>query len=153
MADGDATAGTRKKEPRWVKRFLAVFEDSGIVAEAAKAAGISRSQVYRHKADDEDFAARWAEVEEWATEELEQVAYRRATEGSDTLAIFLLKARRPNVYRETVGVQHGGSVTVTNEQGVNDALDAALGEVDRLASQLADVAANGSPAAAGPTTR
>jgi hypothetical protein len=140
--------GTRKKR-RWEDRFFEVFEDSGLVVEAAKAAGISRTQVYRTKAEDEDFAARWAEVEEWSTEQLEQIAYKRAADGDTTLVIFLLKARRPDVYRESQYVQHGGTVTHTHEQGVNDALDAALGEVDRLASQLADVASNGSPAAAG----
>lgn len=139
---------TRKKDA-WHDRFLKVFEDSGIVTEAAKAAGVSKATVYRHRAEDEDFAARWAEVEEWSTEELEQVAYKRARDGDTTLVIFLLKARRPEVYRESQYVEHGGTVTHSHEQGINDALDSALGEVDRLASQLADVAGNGSSAAAG----
>ena len=39
---------------------------------------------------------------------LEAEAYRRAMAGSDRLMAFLLKARRPQVYRERVDVRHGG---------------------------------------------
>ena len=59
---------------------------------------------------DDQFALAWADVEEASTEELERVAVRRACEGSDVLLIFLLKARRPEKYRDNVHVQHSGHV-------------------------------------------
>lgn len=59
------------------------------------AAGISKSHAYELRQRDEDFALRWADAIEEGTERLEEEARRRAMDGSDTLLIFLLKARRP----------------------------------------------------------
>jgi hypothetical protein len=106
--------------------FLAEFEASHLVTAAAKAADVQRSTVYEWRAGDEAFAREWAEVEERSIELLELEAYRRAHDGvekpvfqggeevgvvqeySDTLLIFLLKARRPGVYREHYHHEHTG---------------------------------------------
>ena len=80
-----------------------------MVAEACKAAGIGRRTAYDERQRDEQFALAWADVLEEATEELEQVAVRRAREGSDTLLIFLLKAHRPAKFRETIRQEHTGA--------------------------------------------
>lgn len=111
----------------WADAFFAAFEDSGLVTEACRRAGVGRSTVYDRRHNDEQFAERWADLEEEVTERMEVEAKRRAVEGverrsydkdgnlireeqvySDTLLIFLLKARRPNTYREHVKVQHTG---------------------------------------------
>src|SRR6202046_5839068 len=47
-----------------------------------------------------DFAGAWDEAIECGTERLEDEAIRRALESSDTMLIFMLKARKPAVYRE-----------------------------------------------------
>ena len=47
-----------------------------------------------------ELAIRYRESEEESTNGLEQEAYRRAVDGSDLLMIFLLKARKPDMYRE-----------------------------------------------------
>lgn len=91
-----ATDPTPKKK----ERFLAAFGETHLVSEAAKRAGVDRTTAYRWRQQDETFALAWADVEERSTEELEQVAVKRATTGSDVLLIFLLKARKPEVYRE-----------------------------------------------------
>lgn len=137
MSAPDATP----KRPEWADKFLKHFRELGMVTPAAKKTGVERSTVYRLRDRDETFAAEWAKVEEWATEELEQVAYKRAVDGSDTLAIFLLKARRPSVYRESVNVKHGGKVgvQVEVEEGVNEAIDGLLAENDRLTERLAEL--------------
>jgi hypothetical protein len=57
---------------------------------------------------DAKFAREWAEIEEASTEQLERIAVRRASEGSDVLLIFLLKARRPEVYRDHHRVEQTG---------------------------------------------
>jgi hypothetical protein len=57
---------------------------------------------------DAKFAREWAEIEEASTEQLERIAVRRASEGSDVLLIFLLKARRPEVHRDHHRVEHTG---------------------------------------------
>lgn len=81
-----------------------------MVSEACRAAGVGRTTVYERRQADEDFALAWADVEERSTELLEQIAVRRAAQGSDVLLIFLLKSRRPDRYRENVKVEHGGQV-------------------------------------------
>lgn len=93
------TRGTPKSaEDR--DRFLEAFAQLGTVVAACAATNIGRRTVYTWRDDDPDFAARWREAEEDATQNLEAEAVRRATSGSDVLLIFLLKARRPAVYRE-----------------------------------------------------
>jgi Bacteriophage Sf6, terminase small subunit-like len=121
------------------EKFIGAFCELGNVKAACKRAGITRRKtVYDWREDDADFATAWAEAEMVATETLEAEAWRRATRGvrnttgvyfrgeeiarhvkveySDTLLIFLLKARAPEKYRETVRQEHtgpqGGSIEV-----------------------------------------
>jgi len=54
------------------------------------------------------FAAEVAAAKEAGTEFLEDVARKRAVESSDTLLIFLLKARKPEMYRDTQRLEHTG---------------------------------------------
>jgi hypothetical protein len=95
---------TPKKGADWRPVFLSIFRQTGIVALGCRAAGISRTQAYRERQQNPRFAGDWADAEEDATEVLEAEARRRAMSTSDTLLIFLLKARRPSVYRETIRV-------------------------------------------------
>ena len=85
---------------------------------AAIAAGYSLSAVRAFRKDDEEFDKRWKEADDIAVERMEAEADRRAVDGtdkpvfyqgercgevreySDSLLIFRLKARRPEVYRE-----------------------------------------------------
>lgn len=78
------------------------------ITAAAKAAGICRRTAYSWRESDKTFAEAWDDALEIGTEKLETEATRRALEGSDTLLIFLLKARRPKVYRERVSTEVTG---------------------------------------------
>lgn len=109
----------------WTEVFLAAFEETHLVTESAKRAGIHRDTAYDRRAKDPEFGRRWSDAEERSTELLEREAYRRAAVGtekpvyykgkridlvreySDVLLIFLLKARRPQTYRERV--EHTGA--------------------------------------------
>lgn len=120
---------THKENADWKPSWLAAFETTGMVMAACKQVGVGRSTVYEARQRDEDFACAWADVEEATTERMEREAYRRSTEGvpreiyhrgevvgeelqfSDTLLIFMLKARRPERYRDNVKVEHTGTVT------------------------------------------
>jgi hypothetical protein len=104
------------------------------VAAAAKATAIGRRTHYDWLEHDPEYAARFKDVDADVTEALETEARRRAQFGveepvyyqgqrvdtirrfSDTLLIFLLKARRPEVYRErfdhTLAAPGGGPVVV-----------------------------------------
>lgn len=98
--------------------FLDAFERTATIDGAARAIGIARQTHYQWMAKDPDYAIAYARADEVATERLEQEARRRAMIGteepvfhrgkvcghvrkySDVLLIFLLKARRPETYRE-----------------------------------------------------
>jgi hypothetical protein len=66
---------------------------------------------------DEAFGMAVADAIEEGTDRLEDEAKRRAMKQSDTLIIFLLKARRPDKYKDRVEQQHtgkdGGPIVIT----------------------------------------
>jgi len=104
--------------------FLADYASWGNITSACKAAGIVRNTFYNWTEHDEAFAAQVKVADAAATERLEREAWRRATEGSpytrtsyyrgepvgtdhkieysDQLLMLLLRARRPDMYREKV---------------------------------------------------
>ena len=91
---------------------------ASLVTQAAKQAGVGRRTHYDWLKADPSYQAQFEDLEEAVTETLEQEARRRGSEGtlkpvfyqgkgcgeireySDTLLIFMLKARRPETYRE-----------------------------------------------------
>ena len=102
----------------WEKAFLAQLRLTGVVTQACDAAQIARHAVYDRRQNDPDFAKAWDEAREMAADRLEQEAVRRAVDGinkpvfyqgeivgfekeySDTLLVLLLKAAKPDKYRE-----------------------------------------------------
>lgn len=108
-----------KKRREWKPAFLKAFAETGMVAAACRKAKVSRSYVYEARQADEHFAQIWDDIEHATTDEMEREAYRRGVQGveepvfqgkelvghvrkfSDTLLIFMLKARKPEKYRET----------------------------------------------------
>jgi hypothetical protein len=81
--------------------FIETLRSTGNVRAACDAVGISRQTAYYWRSNDAEFAAAWAQAIEDATDHLEEVARQRALETSDTLMIFLLKAHRPDKFRDT----------------------------------------------------
>ena len=98
--------------------FLQKLRETCNVTKAAMAAGITSGTAYRHRRDDQLFADRWEEALAEGVDLLEHEAHRRAFRGidepvfyqgsrcgevrkySDSLTMFLLKAHRPDKYRE-----------------------------------------------------
>jgi hypothetical protein len=127
--------------PTTREKFLAKLRTGHTVSAAAKAAKVSRSAAYKHREADEVFAGAWDAAIEEGTEILEEEAIRRATRGvkrekgiyhnglrigtdvetrySDTLLIFLLKGRKPDVYRENTTVKHEGQIGI-DDGGLSD---------------------------------
>lgn len=101
------TDATKKRAPKkpidtsWHPRFIRSLECGANVRMACKDAGVTSDTAYTHRQRFPDFARQWAEAMDLGIAELESVARRRAIESSDVLMIFLLKAHRPEVYRET----------------------------------------------------
>ncbi len=104
----------RKSTPKkrhageWRPLFLADLAKNGNVWAACRAAGIDRKTAYNHRDQSPEFAAAWDVALQDAIDILEAVAAERARKSSDTLLIFLLKAHRPDKYRETVRNEHSG---------------------------------------------
>lgn len=136
---------THRQVQRLKAKFLEHFAVYGNITQGAQHAGIDRTTVYRWQEHDDDFAAAFREAEIQATETLEAEARRRAVEGvvsetpiysrkgellntiietkySDTLLIFLLKARAPEKYRERFDVTTAGQPMIKQ-------VDADLGAV------------------------
>lgn len=121
--------------------FLKAYSESGNVSRAAKIAGIHRSLHYNTWMKDVDYAKAFEDARDQAIEVLEAEVRRRGLEGnikykfkrdgtplkhphtgepyyelehSDNLLMFLLKALKPNTYRERV--EHtgpdGGPITI-----------------------------------------
>ena len=98
--------------------FLESLEEDGNVSKAAKLIGIRRQYAYELKQKDSNFSQEWDEAVNIVLDNLESEIYGRATKGvkssifyqgvecgtkteySDTLAMFILKSRRPEIYGE-----------------------------------------------------
>lgn len=107
---GGGSLGTRKRTPKKDAQylFIAALGETPNVSRACVLAGIGRRTAYEWREEDPAFAAMWDDALEAACDELEAVARARAVESSDTLLIFLLKAHRPEKYRETTKHEHSG---------------------------------------------
>jgi hypothetical protein len=104
----------------WTDAFLAHLAETGILSDAAAAAGVNRTTVFRRRQDDAEFAKQVEEAIDMAADKLEAEARRRALEGveepvyqggqlvgtktvySDSLLALLLKGRRKKVFAERV---------------------------------------------------
>jgi len=96
----------RKHKPDpWRKVFIETLRNTGNVRVSAAAANVTRKAAYKTRDVFPEFAAEWEEAVEEAIEHLEDVARQRAEESSDTLLIFLLKAHRPEKYREVLNIK------------------------------------------------
>src|SRR3989442_5494058 len=98
--------------------FLEAYAKIGTVVHAAQHVGLPRRTHYKWLQKDRTYAAQFAEAEEEAVQHLEREARRRAMVGveepvyykgevcgtvrkySDVLLMFLLKSKRPALYRD-----------------------------------------------------
>lgn len=94
----DVTDETPKKD--WEKKFLDQLRKIPNVFAACRKAGINRMTAYRWRNECPRFAGEWEAALEDAVELLEEDCWKRAQTVSDTMAIFMLKAHRPEKYRE-----------------------------------------------------
>ncbi|HEX2863050.1 MAG TPA: hypothetical protein VHN99_00665 [Deinococcales bacterium] len=115
-----------KWTPKKRAQFLTLLAEDPNVSRAAEEIGVARSWLYQQRNTDPAFAAAWDEAVEHAVETLESEVRRRALgwdedvfnkDGehtgarrvySDNLAMFLLKAHRPDRYRDRSTTEHTG---------------------------------------------
>ena len=118
--------GTSGQTARAKHAFLESYRHWANISFACEQANVGRTTVYAWQEHDEQFALAMRQAGDAATERLEKEAWRRATEGSpytrtsyyrgepvgtdhkieysDQLMMLLLRARRPDLYREKVDV-------------------------------------------------
>jgi cytochrome P450 len=107
-----------KKRAALKAAFLAAYAKDATLKVACELTGVGRRTHYDWIAQDPAYAQAFVDAEQVATDALESEARRRATEGttepvfyqgqqcgsirrySDTLLIFLLKAKRPDQFRD-----------------------------------------------------
>lgn len=106
--------------------FIDALEATGNVCKSCEIAGMGRKTAYEWRDLDPRFAAQWEKAVDRGTDMLEDEAVRRAAEGtlepvfqagvcvghvrkfSDTLLIFMLKARRPAKFKDRAHLEVTG---------------------------------------------
>jgi hypothetical protein len=125
MAKRARTNGTPKKQTgkfrteKWKQIFIEELARSGNVLLSTRKAGVGRNTVYEARKVDPAFADQWDDAIDEAVDLLEAVARGRAVNGtdkpvyqggvqvgtirqySDALLMFLLKAHRPERFRDS----------------------------------------------------
>ncbi|WP_221795022.1 hypothetical protein [Aquisediminimonas sediminicola] len=147
-----AKAKGRKLPSQAIRRacFLEVLRRTANVSRAAREAGLATSTVYAQRGRSAGFAAEWDAAVTEALDALEEELVLRVRQGvekpvfyggqqvgsvrhySDALAMFILKARRPDVYGRVVAERAAA------EQGEGDepSQDEARAEVLRRLARL-----------------
>jgi len=131
------------------ERFLAGLRDALTVSGASEVVGVARQRFYELRAADEGFAQAWADAWETGTDLLEDELKRRAMgydettfdgEGRvlrrvhryDTVAmVALLKARRPELYRDNGSPS--GPVTIVLQSAFGGVPEIVEGEAIEVA--------------------
>lgn len=86
----------------WRDDFIEVLSGTLNVRAACVAAGISRSNAYKRRDTDPEFAEAWDEAVDNACDLLEGVYFSRALEQSDRALEFLLRANRREKYGDKI---------------------------------------------------
>ena len=146
----------------WENAFFAALEKTGVVAWAAKAAGVGRRTVYDHLQADPEFGERWQDALDTAADTLEGELIRRAVEGeqvpvyykgkvvghttrkSDALLVFAIKnlqrrrereVRKNSPLRRIFGVSGSYGRRRNFAPDVEDAGDAGATVMEGLSDQ------------------
>ena len=119
----------------WRSEFIERLKATGNITLAAAGAGVTRQNVYRARSRSKTFRRQWDEAMDEAVDLLAGEARRRATGinrdvwyasekvgeenvYSDALLMFLLRAHRPQLYRDNVKMKHSGGMEVTGDRKV-----------------------------------
>ena len=93
-----------------IDAFIDKLRNSGNVRLSCNAAGVNRSTAYNWRDKWATFAAEWDEALEDACDILEAEAWKRAVnDKSDRLLMFLLKAHRPDKFKERTATELTGA--------------------------------------------
>lgn len=138
-------------------QFLATLAETGNATAAARAAGISRSTAYTWRQLDGDFAASWDHAIAEAVDRLAMEAWHRALNGvehvryfkgepvgtfrqySDHLLMFLLRAHRPDLYRNLLKTNKTDTASVQKaREDISRKLENLAAQIERRAAPKTD---------------
>lgn len=123
--------GRTKRTPEKEAQFLAALSETASVTKSCELSDIARASIYEWRDADPEFRERWEAALDVGTDALEDEAVRRAKDGtlkpvfyqgeecghirefSDTLMIVMLKARRPDRFKERTSTEIMGNIAVT----------------------------------------
>jgi hypothetical protein len=141
MARGHSWTKARRR------RFLKELAATANVSASASAAGMSPSSAYRLRRLDAAFAEAWQDALDIGLDALEDAVMKRAIDGvekthfhagkpvgtsksySDALAMFLLKAHRPQVYGEAKDLKKDAAASAAPDPVAE--LEARLAAIER----------------------
>ena len=106
--------GEKKDDPRR-KRVLNALAKGATLEVAAEKAGVNSSTVRRWRQSDPEFAEAVRDAMYDQDDAVEAVTYRNCIDpdaAHNTLRMFWLKSRRPEIYREQVHQHHTGNVAL-----------------------------------------
>jgi len=148
---------SQKKDLLKQRAFLAAFAKTCNITRASAAAKVHRTCHFRWMRDDTEYSAAFARAREEAITVLEDEAVRRAHEGiakpvwfqgnevgavqeySDSLLVVLLKAHKPDTYRENwkgeISGPGGGPIPL-HDGRLEQLSDSELRELILIASKL-----------------
>lgn len=134
---GQVIRPRRRAGRGWERAFLEAFRNSGNVRSACQAARVHRSAPYIKAKRDPQFAANWAAAKDDAVDLLESWLWEAGSKGDTRATIFLLKALRPEVYRDQVEVRFDprqAAERIATKLGLS--VDEVLTAAERLAQEL-----------------
>lgn len=99
---------TQQQEQAQKQRYLKAIARIGTLTGGCRAAKVSPHTVYAWREHDDAFKLAEHEAREECADQIEASVIRRAKNRSDTLAIFMLKAMRPEKYRDRQWIEHSG---------------------------------------------
>ncbi|KUG09386.1 hypothetical protein [Solirubrum puertoriconensis] len=147
----------------WRKPFLEALSQSPNISRAARVAGISREWARQCRKADPEFAAEWEEALEegvdsleeacWARAKGENISYQFTKDGksiphpvtgepycepvfSDTLAVTLLKAHRPEKYKDRSAVDVNATIKAQPQYDLSILTDEELEWLERIQTKL-----------------
>lgn len=101
------------------RRFLRCFAKIGIVEVAAREAGVNSNSHRKWLKNDPIYKEAFEIARDMACDVLEEICVERAKKSSDLLMIFMLKALRPEKYRELKAIQGDPNNPIKHEMIIN----------------------------------
>lgn len=121
-------------------RLITVYVDTGDIAMARDAIFVTPSEWYKELDRNPAFSARLADAEPLAMNSLEERAIQQALAGNDKLLMKTLAAKKPDQYRDRLGVDMNVTTKLTDAQ-----IDARLSQLILSQRDVIDAEFNESP--------